>query len=56
MRVVLAAGFWALAGAAGAATVDVPGTGPVAVPADRGPLQFAAGSHQHDLGRAVGIG
>ncbi len=32
MRVVLAAGFWVLAGAAGAATVDVPGTGPVALP------------------------
>jgi hypothetical protein len=29
---ILAAGLWAGAGAAGAQTVDVPGTGPVAVP------------------------
>lgn len=28
----------------------------VPVPEGRGPLQFAAGSHKHDLGRAVGIG
>ncbi|PSC71311.1 phytanoyl-dioxygenase [Micractinium conductrix] len=28
----------------------------VAVPEDRGPLQFAAGSQKHDLGRSVGIG
>lgn len=28
----------------------------VPVPEGRGPLQFAAGSQRHDLGRAVGIG
>ncbi|GAB4821533.1 hypothetical protein N2152v2_008579 [Parachlorella kessleri] len=28
----------------------------VAVPPERGPLEFAAGSHKQDLGRSVGIG